>query len=140
MCKPYLVVRASVETGVMEEFRRRYNRRYGAGAAVDGAIEARTFVVRGVGNVAKPSLQPAELGAPDPSAALVGHRDVFFRDIGGFESTPVYRRELLLPGNRVAGHAVIEAVDTTILVHPGQLTDIDRWGNVRFGLLEKAEK
>ena len=114
----------------MEEFRRRYNRRYGSGAAADAAIEARTFVVRGVGRQAKPELRPAPLGPEDPEAALLAERPVWFRPLGGLVATPVYRRELLRPGNRVAGHAVIEAVDTTMLIHPGQRAEVDAWGNI----------
>ena len=114
----------------MEEFRRRYNRRYGSGAAADAAIEARTFVVRGVGRQAKPELRPAALEPVDPGPALVSERQVYFRPLGGFVPTPIYRRELLRPGNGVAGHAVIEAVDTTMLIHPGQRADVDAWGNI----------
>ena len=115
---------------VMEEFRRRYNRRYGSGAAADAAIEARTFVVRGVGRQAKPELHPEALGPEDPAGALVSERQVYFRPLGGFVPTPIYRRELLRPGNCVAGHAVIEAVDTTMLIHPGQRAEVDAWGNI----------
>ena len=115
---------------VMEEFRRRYNRRYGSGAAADAAVEARTFVVRGVGRQAKPELRPAALGPEDPGPALVAERPVWFRPLGGFVPTSIYRRELLRPGNIVVGHAVIEAVDTTMVVHPGQRADIDAWGNI----------
>ena len=115
---------------VMEEFRRRYNRRYGSGAAADAAVEARTFVVRGVGRQAKPELRPAALGPEDPGPALVAERPVWFRPLGGFVPTSIYRRELLRPGNIVVGHAVIEAVDTTMVIHPGQRADIDAWGNI----------
>ena len=115
---------------VMEEFRRRYNRRYGSGAAADAAIEARTFVVRGVGRQAKPELRPATLSGEDPSPALVSERPVYFRPLGGFVPTPIYRRELLVPGNSVGGHAIIEAVDTTMVIHPGQRAEVDAWGNI----------
>ena len=115
---------------VMTEFRRRYNRRYGSGAAADATIEARTFVVRGVGRQAKPELRPAPLGPEDPGPALVAERQVWFRPLGGFVPTPIYRRQLLQPGNRLEGHAIIEAVDTTMLIHPGQRADVDAWGNI----------
>ena len=114
----------------MEEFRRRYNRRYGSGAAADAAIEARTFVVRGVGRQAKPELRPVALSGEDPSPALVSERQVYFRPLGGFVPTPIYRRELLVPGNSVGGHAIIEAVDTTMVIHPGQRAEVDAWGNI----------
>ena len=115
---------------LMEEFRLRYNRRYGSGAAADSAVEARTFVVRGVGRQAKPALRPAPLGPEDPAAALVGERPVWFRPLGGFASTPIYRRELLEPGNGIEGQAMIEASDTTMLIHPGQRAEVDAWGNI----------
>ncbi|MCE2532130.1 MAG: hydantoinase/oxoprolinase family protein [Acidimicrobiia bacterium] len=114
----------------MEEFRRRYNRRYGSGAAADAAIEARTFVVRGVGRQAKPELRPAALSGEDPSPALVSERQVYFRPLGGFVPAPIYRRELLVPGNAVGGHAIVEAVDTTMVIHPGQRAEVDAWGNI----------
>ena len=114
----------------MDEFRRRYNRRYGSGAAAAAAVEARTFVVRGVGRQPKPELHPQALGPADPSAAQVSERPVWFRPLGGFVPTPIYRRELLRPGNRVPGHAIIEAVDTTMVIHPGQRAEVDAWGNI----------
>jgi N-methylhydantoinase A len=121
---------------VLADFERRYNRRFGRGAAYRRAgIEARTFLVRGVGRILKPEQLPAALGAPDPAAARTGERPVYFRELGGFAPTPVYRREALAPGNVVPGPAVIEAVDTTVLLHPGQSARVDGWANL---LLEPA--
>ena len=121
---------------VLADFERRYNRRFGRGAAYRRAgIEARTFLVRGVGRILKPEQLPAALGAPDPTAARTGERPVYFRELGGFAPTPVYRREALAPGNVVPGPAVIEAVDTTVLLHPGQSARVDGWANL---LLEPA--
>ena len=60
---------------------------------------------------------------------------MYFRELGGFAPTPVYRREALAPGNVVPGPAVIEAVDTTVLLHPGQSARVDGWANL---LLEQA--
>jgi len=86
--------------------------------------------VRGVGRQAKPELRPAALSGEDPGPALVAERQVYFRPLGGFVPTPIYRRELLVPGNSVGGHAVIEAVDTTMVIHPGQRAEVDAWGNI----------
>src|SRR5262249_19868331 len=117
---------------VVADFGRRYDRRYGRGAAYGQAgIEARTYLVRGVGSLVKPALVPHPLGSDDPSPARLGSRPVNFRGLDYVE-TAVYRRELLEPGNVVAGPAVIEAVDTTILVHPGQQTRVDGWANLLF--------
>ena len=42
--------------------------------------------------------------------------------------------ERLVAGNRVAGPAIIQVPDTTIVVHPGQAARIDAYGNVLVDL------
>ena len=121
---------------ILLDFEQRYNRRYGRGAAYRKAgIEARTFLVRGVGRLLKPQQRPAPPGTSDPAAARTGERPVYFREFGGFAPTPVYRREMLMPGNIVPGPAIIEAIDTTVLLHPGQSARVDGWSNL---LLESS--
>jgi N-methylhydantoinase A len=112
------------------EFERRYNLRYGRGAAHgEAGIEARTYLVRGVGKLEKPERRPQPLGGQDSSDAVVGVRDVYFKG-RGFSQTSIVRRERLQPGNVVSGPAVIEAIDTTVLVHPDQLVRVDGWTNL----------
>jgi N-methylhydantoinase A len=113
-----------------KEFERRYNLRYGRGAAHgEAGIEARTYLVRGVGRLEKPERRPQPLGGQDSSGAVVGVRDVYFKG-RGFAQTSIVRRERLEPGNVVSGPAVIEAIDTTVLVHPDQLVRVDGWTNL----------
>jgi N-methylhydantoinase A len=50
----------------------------------------------------------------------------------GFAPTPIYRRDQLAAGTRLSGPAVVEAVDSTILVHPGQELSVDETGLVRI--------
>ena len=56
----------------------------------------------------------------DPSPALKGHRQVFFQEQDGFLDTPVYDGSLVRPGQLIAGPAIIEEPDTTIVVRSGQ--------------------
>jgi N-methylhydantoinase A len=122
---------AAAMQSVVSDFELRYNRRYGKGAAYQVAgIEARTFLVRGVGRLLKPVQQPQPIGAADPGEARIGERQVYFRELDGFAPTPIYRREALTAGNIVVGPAVIEAVDTTVLLHPGQQARTDGWTNL----------
>jgi N-methylhydantoinase A len=112
------------------EFEHRYNLRYGRGASHgEAGIEARTYLVRGVGRLEKPERRPLPIGGEDASGALVGARDVYFRG-REFVSTAIVRREQLEPGNVVRGPAVIEALDTTVLVHPDQVVRVDGWANL----------
>lgn len=113
---------------VQADFERIYNRKYGEGASYRQAgIEARTYQVRGMGRLPKPTWERQEAGLADPSEALKEERETYFK--GGFLATPVYSYEKLRAGHRVLGPAIIEAIDTTILVHPGQTLRVDEYGN-----------
>ena len=72
--------------------------------------------------------------ALDTRPAACGQRRVCFGG-GSFVDTPVFRRSALVAGHRIDGPAVIEQLDSTTLVLPGQRTDVDRYGNlvVRIG-------
>jgi N-methylhydantoinase A len=58
---------------------------------------------------------------PDASAAIKARRKVCFPDGQGFawRETPIYDGALLRPGHRIVGPAIIEEVDTTIAIQPG---------------------
>jgi N-methylhydantoinase A len=72
------------------------------------------------------------VGSDDAATARIADRYVYFRQAGGFVATRVFRRERLTAGNVVTGPAVVEAVDTTTLVHPGQTVAVDGFGNLLF--------
>jgi len=46
----------------------------------------------------------------------------------------VYEADALRPGNELAGPVVIEAEDTTVVVHPGQRLRVDGLLNLRIEL------
>ena len=65
-------------------------------------------------------LRSEPFGAEDPAPALKGARDVYFEERAEFVETPVYDGALVEPGHLIAGPAIIEEPDTTIVVRPGQ--------------------
>ncbi len=68
-----------------------------------------------------------KLSTQDPKSALKESRKAYWDT--GFKDTEVYDAALLQPGNLVNGPAIIEAIDTTILV-PGNWTyTVDSFGN-----------
>jgi N-methylhydantoinase A len=77
-----------------------------------------TLRVTAVGRIPKPALNGSSAQACTPEAALKGRRPVRFAT-GGTVECPVYARKRLVQGARLAGPAVLEAADSTILVHPG---------------------
>ncbi len=56
------------------------------------------------------------LSGEDPSGALKEQRDIFWSPEAGYRKTPIYNRDLLAPGNKVIGPAVVEAKDTTYVI------------------------
>jgi len=60
-------------------------------------------------------------GVADP----VSTREVYFAASSGWTTTPVYAGESLEAGARVAGPAIVEEPDTTIVVYPGWSCRLD---------------
>ena len=58
----------------------------------------------------------------------VGARNVWFTS--GWRETPIYRRGQIRPGTTLRGPAVIEQLDTTILVEPEDAVTADPIGNL----------
>jgi N-methylhydantoinase A len=95
----------------------------------DSAIEIINFMATGLaaGEKAKlPELAPAGGGAPQSA----GRRRVIF-DEGALE-TPVYFRDRLLDGHRIAGPAVVEEAASVTILRPDQQLTVDRWGNLHL--------
>jgi len=63
----------------------------------------------------------------DTAQAQTGTRPVWF---GGWVETPVYWRDHLPPDLALQGPAIIEQMDTTIVVAPGDLVRVDPTGNL----------
>jgi N-methylhydantoinase A len=55
-------------------------------------------------------------------------RQVWFD--GGWCETAIHRREALLPGARFSGPAIVEQLDATVLIEPGQPVEVDSLGNL----------
>jgi N-methylhydantoinase A len=68
------------------------------------------------------------LGSID--SAKVADREVFFDRKSGLVSTPVYDRTLLCPGHKINGPAIIDQLDSTTVLHPGQNAIVDDYSNL----------
>ena len=86
--------------------------------------------IQGIGVLEKPAFP--EL--PSRAAGQPGaHRRALFNAESWME-TPVYKRSALAPEQRIAGPAIIEQLDATVPVHPGDQCVVDRWGNLIISL------
>lgn len=103
------------------------------GYASEGAeTEIVAVRLRATGQLAKPGLPHAPedptAAAPEPVARQLVH-------FAGWAECPVFDREALVPGQRLAGPALLTQEDTTTLVPPGWSGRVDEWYNV---LLSRA--
>ncbi len=62
----------------------------------------------------------------------IGTRSVWFES--GWEDTPIFKREFLPQQVNFRGPAVIEQLDTTIIVEPGNMVKVDLDGNLIISL------
>jgi N-methylhydantoinase A len=73
-----------------------------------------------------PKAKFAEFDLVDASAVPVGERMIRFDELPAMVAAPVYDRATLQAGMTVAGPAVIDQLDSTILVPPGVTAEVDR--------------
>ena len=66
----------------------------------------------------------------DRTAEPKARRDVYFRQHGGWNDTPVYERSALPAGTKLSGPVIVEEPMATTLLHPGETLDVDRFGNL----------
>ena len=120
---------------VIERFSELYEAKYGRGSAYRQAgVEAMTFVVEGVAGLPLPEPEALPDDGADPANAEAGERPLHLPDAAGPVRARVYSAERLRPGNELTGPALVEAEDTTVLVHPGQRLWVDGYLNLRIEL------
>jgi N-methylhydantoinase A len=64
------------------------------------------------------------------TAGPSGMRRVWFD--GGWHDTPIYRREHLAAGAALTGPAIVEQLDTTTVIEPGDRAAVDAFGNIEI--------
>jgi N-methylhydantoinase A len=96
----------------------------------DSEVELMTLSVSAIGPRHAGAAQEVSEGGPDPHAAFKGRRMVYFEEDGGFVECYTYERALLAAGNEISGPAVIEQMDTTTVIPPGETARVDANGTL----------
>jgi N-methylhydantoinase A/oxoprolinase/acetone carboxylase beta subunit len=134
------VIRVASEQDVVairEAFEQEYAQAYSPmGLNPEAGIDIHNFVLRGRVAQPKPTLPEFEPGPADASEARTGSRRAFWGDLGWVD-TPVYGQDALRAGHVIAGPAIVEAEDTTVVVDPGWSFTIGRFMD---GILEYTEQ
>jgi N-methylhydantoinase A len=97
----------------------------------DAPVEIFRLAVRAIGTTPKPDLR-ALSSQNGGRAAAIGGRPVVFEGESQALDTPMYRRDGLRPGATVVGPAVIDQLDSTVLVEPGATASVDEYLNLRL--------
>ena len=83
-----------------------------------------------LGLVPQAKLFPGEITGRKVESARTGERKTFFGKEHGALPTAIYNRDLLEPGHRISGPAIVEQLDTTTVIHPEQEATVDEYRNI----------
>lgn len=120
---------------VIKAFEDEYRRLYTKGAMYpQGGVEIITLILEVSASTVKPDMVKRAFKGKDPSSALKGKREVFFE--GGFVETNIYAMDRLENGNFIKGPAIIEGVDTTVVVPGNFIVTVDEYLNM---VMEQVE-
>lgn len=112
-----------------EGFAAAHKRLYGF-VAEGEAVQLVTYRVEAVGLVPKAAFRPEPDAGSDASHAIIGSREVWFPEAGGFVACPIYDRDKLKSGNRFAGPAIVEQMDSTTVLLPGMTATVEPYLNL----------
>ena len=124
-------ITADVVDRTIAGFESLYREKYGEESAYrEAGIELVSFRFRGEGIVRKPQLRVEELGDESAAHAVVSTVRAWVDKTGAVEELPGYDFDLLVPGNRFSGPAIVWTPITTLVVAPGQAASVDQYRNV----------
>jgi N-methylhydantoinase A len=109
-----------------DRFGAAHERQYGF--RLTAPVELVNLRAIGTGRVTKMAYPKAERGDADPSHALADEHRVYFD--GDFVASKIYDRARLQAGNKVRGPAVIMQTDSTTVIHPSHVGEVDEYLNI----------
>jgi N-methylhydantoinase A len=108
-----------------------FHRRHASAYGFANEREPTQFVnlrLTGIGRVDRPQVRRLARAGDGVGRALKGRRPVYFSEAGGMTTTDVYDRAKLLAGDRFAGPAIVEQMDSTTVIPPGAAVEVDEFG------------
>ncbi len=116
---------------LIDDFEMLYERRYGKGSGYrEAGMEMTMFRLTARGLLDRPTMEKATLGKADASSAILGTRDIFVEAEGTLKPGKTYDFERIVPGNVIAGPAVIHTPITTIVLQDAQTGRMDAYRNI----------
>ena len=98
----------------------------------DSDIQIVNIRVQGVGLISELRLRELPVGNGSPQDALTATHEVTFSVDGkpARLATAFYQRERLKAGDLIPGPAIIEQLDSTVVVNPGLSATVDQYGTI----------
>jgi len=119
----------------IEAFHELYRQRYGFADAAR-PVEIVNVRVRMIAASEPYEPESRVVVASDGSAAISGEREVWFES--GWRPSRIYKRDLLRPGDAIAGPAMITEYTAATLLPLGCAARVDRLGNLVIDIGEEA--
>ena len=116
-----------VATKLVADFHATHQQLYGYASDV-AEVELVSLHVVATGTLSHLELPKLEAATQD--AEPRESRAVHFSEVGGWVDCPIFDRAALLAGHVVTGPAVVEQLDTTVVIAPGQRATCDEFGNL----------
>jgi N-methylhydantoinase A len=126
---------------IAKKFHPEHNRLYGYSLEEEGTpIELINMRLTLIGKTDKPKFIEEENKGEDASEAQKGRRNVYLPNKKDFEELDVYDGFKLKCGNKIAGPAIIEQVNTTTFVSPEYNVICDKYGSYTMYLKTKEKE
>jgi N-methylhydantoinase A len=105
-------------SGVLARFHNEHQRAF---AFKDETRPVEVYAARVIatGTVPKPKPSPTRTAKTNGDLNPFDHRRVFYAETRGYIETPIYRRENLDAGAHMLGPAIVEQLDSTVVLSPG---------------------
>lgn len=112
---------------VRQEFDRSHKKMFGH-TAPEKPVEIVSYRLRSIGKVPPVNIPEYTAEGMAIEDAIIEHREMFFSGLK--RSCPVYQREKLDVGVQFEGPAVVDQLDCTTVVFPGQTARVDSYKNL----------
>lgn len=124
---PYHSIGKEVQT-LVDRFHAAHAQRFGY-ARTDAPAEVVNLRLTAIGETDKPPIQPTPLVSDaDTSEACISQTPVIFENAS--LSTDFYRREMLRPGNRIVGPAIVTEFSATTVIPANFFAVVDAYQNL----------
>lgn len=124
------------QEALAEQFYERYEQLHGRGSALKGAkLEIVALRARMMADTSRPQMRRQETDIETPKdIARRRSRPVYWEEFSGVQDTPIYDGTRMRTGVPVAGPAIVETPDTSVVVRPHQSVQLDTFGNFELTL------